>query len=257
MTQIPAGLIKARELAQQGLNQVINGRANNINNTNNTNNYTNIKTFIDFAEDDNQKHLDFVPPWQASPSEDKESSQEAERGSDSAAAPPWKYIKIDLYDNTTTSEQIKGIRKLGVKINYLLPGQTTYKRLSAKMGGRWRDVKRGMDLTGNQDDILHYNKIQEMYELFKQDLNNVSASKCYESATKGKGNSIFGLSVVLGEMPQDGEYVIAVVYEDNVQLILLDNKHLTQAQKDKNQIASGSWGNSNVQRVTFRDFNGR
>lgn len=234
-------------------------RANYINNTNNTNNYTNIKTYIDNAgktSDDQITPVLRTPLGEATPPEDQ-SSQKASSGNVSAETPPWKYIKIDLYDNTTDAEQIKGLRKLGVKINYLLPGQTSYKRLSAKMGGRWRDVKRGMDLTGNQDDRLHYNKIQEIYELFNQDLNNVSASKCYESVTKGKGHSVFGLSVVLGEMPKDGEYAIAVIYEGDVQLIHLDNSHLTALQRSKNQIASGSWGTSAVQRVTLRDFNRR
>ena len=236
------------------------GRANIKNNNNNNNKINNIKTFNDDAGKTSDNQVTPVlrtPLGEASPPESGVLGQEARGVSVIAETPPWKYIKVDLYDNATDQDLAKGIRKLKLKLSYLLPGQTSYKKVTASLGGRWRDVKRGMDLTSNQDDIQHYNKIQEVYELFGNELTNASASKCFESSTKGKGNSIFGLSVVLGELPTYGEYAVAVIFEDQAQIIQLEGQYLTPAQRKKNQIATGSWGTSNVQRVTLRDFNGR
>jgi hypothetical protein len=229
------------------------GRVIINNNNNNNNTIMTIKTINDDAgkTSDNQVTSVLRTPL----GEDQEPSQKACRGNGSGATPPWKYIKVDLFNNVNASDGAKNIKKRKLKLNYLIPGQTSYKRVSAALDGRWRDIKKGMDLTGCKEDIDHYTKLEEVYIKLTDELTNVSASKCYHAVAKGKGNSVLGLSVVVGELPNIGHYLAAIVFNDQIQYIELFNNLLTQEQRNKNQIGTGSWGTSNTTRLRFNDFN--
>jgi hypothetical protein len=169
----------------------------------------------------------------------------------------WKYAKVDLFDNTTEKQLAKGMRKLRLSLSFLTHTSSNYKYLGALMNSRIRDTKRGFDLD-DADERAHYDLLIQTYSELKElpEYQNVRLSKCYERAVKGKGKTIFGLSVILAEQQRDGEYLCIIV--DGVEMtgIYLSALGLTDRQRAGNCISSGQTGTNAIQRKTRNDFFG-
>jgi hypothetical protein len=85
---------------------------------------------------------------------------------------------------------------------------------------------------------------------------NVRLSKCYERATRGKGKTIFGMSVILAEKDTAGEYISLIIDGEDITLITLSGRQLTDKQRAGNCISSGQTGSQVIQRKTRNDFFG-
>ena len=166
----------------------------------------------------------------------------------------WKYAKVDLFDNSTEKQIKKGVRKLRLSLSFLTHTSSNYQYLGALMNSRVRDVKRGFDFD-NADELAHYDELIKVYtELKDFKYENVRLSKCYERAVQGKGKTIFGLSVVLAELPQDTGYICVIVDGTDLTVIQLSGKALTDKQRAGNCISSGQYGSNTIKRKTRNDF---
>ena len=166
----------------------------------------------------------------------------------------WKYAKVDLFDNTTEKQLKKGIRKLRLSLSFLTHTNSNYKYLGALMNSRIRDTKRGFDFN-DEYEKLHYELLIQTYtELKDMGYQNVRLSKCYERATKGKGKTIFGMSVILAEQKQAGDYIVLIIDGQDITAINLSGKGLSDKQRAGNCISSGQTGTQSIKRKTRNDF---
>jgi hypothetical protein len=166
----------------------------------------------------------------------------------------WKYAKVDLFDNTTEKQQKKGVRKLRLSLSFLTHTSSNYKYLGALMNSRVRDTKRGFNFD-DADEKVHYDLLIDTYtELKDLGYQNVRLSKCYERAVKGKGKTIFGLSVVLAEQSQVGDYICLIIDGTDITPIGLSAKGLSDKQRAGNCISSGQTGTQAIKRKTRNDF---
>lgn len=227
---------------------------NNIKHTKHINTNKHINTFKDLTpSDDQQIELSSV----ASPPEASFSaSQPVGVALASSATPPWRFIKADLFDNATVQALAKNKRKFNLKLSFLLHTKSEYQYLSASLNSPFRNIKRGFDLSDAQQ-LEHYNLLERTYQLMSSaGLDRVRASKCYEPSTKGKGASIFGTSVVIGQDSTTDEYLIALILNNKVYDLTLDAKNLTDKQRSANCIASAHQGEMMRPRKTANDFFG-
>jgi hypothetical protein len=226
----------------------------NINNTNNIKNDKDIKTFNDITPwSDNQELVCSAPLVPASQEERKASSQKA-RGIGSTA--PWSHLKIDLFDNATEQQTVKGVRQFKLKLGFVYPDKPN-QSLSAGLNHAWRFVKRGFDFN-DSDDLAHYNLLEQLYQTAKDEYSDVRASKCYDNIRGQKGRSIIGISVILCQMADPGEYYIILIDGKDCYDITLTNKNLTLNQQKNNCVASGSMGTATtLPKLKARDFHSR
>ena len=165
-----------------------------------------------------------------------------------------KYIKVDLFDNTTEKQLKKGIRKLRLSLSLLTHTSSAYKYMGALMNSRVRDTKRGFDFD-DEYEKTHYDLLIQTYaELKEMGYTNVRLSKCYERAVKGKGKTIFGMSVVLAEKQDAGEYICLMIDGTDITAIPLSGKGLSDKQRAGNCISSGQTGTQSIKRKTRNDF---
>jgi hypothetical protein len=167
----------------------------------------------------------------------------------------WKYAKVDLFDNTTEKQLKKGVRKLRVSLSFLTHTNPTYQYIGALMNSRIRDVKRGFDFSDAYEQA-HYDLLLQTYTELKEmsEYQNVRLSKCYGRSVKGKGKTIFGMSVILAEKKQDGEYLVLIMDGVEITPINLTAKNLTDKQRQGNCISSGQHGSNTIKRMTRNDF---
>jgi hypothetical protein len=170
--------------------------------------------------------------------------------------PPWRFIKADLFDNADMKMLAKNKRKLNLKLAFLLQNKPEYQYLSASLNSPFRNIKRGFDFSDPQQ-LAHYNLLERTYQLMSNaGLDRIRASKCYEPASKGKGASIYGTSVVIGQDLSTDQYLIALILNNQVYDLTLDGKNLTDKQRSANCIASAQQGEMQRPRKTANDFFG-
>jgi hypothetical protein len=219
-------------------------------------NIKNLNTINDFTSSGNHQIDDFVQV--ASPPEASSSSQEKPIGVALAtmAARPWRFIKADLFDNATPQQLAKNKRKFNLKLAFLLKNKPEYQYLAAALNTPWRNVKRGFDFS-ESDQLSHYTILEEVYQaMSKCGLDRIRASKCYEPSSKGKGATIYGMSVVMGQDLNTGTYILAVIKNTKVYTLELSGKTITEAQRSANCIATAQEGEMSAPRKTARDFFG-
>ena len=220
------------------------------------NNLTTINVIT--SEDDDKHQQESFGHLLASPVGLRGNNIPAEQtvGLNVSAAPKWKYAKVDLFDNTTEQQLKKGVRKLRLSLSFLTHTSSNYKYLGALMNSRMRDTKRGF----NMDDPYeksHYDLLIQTYtELKELGYQNVRLSKCYERAVKGKGKTIFGMSVVLAVQAQAGDYICLIVDGIDITAIAISGKGLSDKQRAGNCISSGQTGTQTIVRKTRNDFFG-
>lgn len=214
-----------------------------------------INTVNDFTPSGNHQVDDFVqmasPPEVSSPA-----SQPVGVALASTGTPPWRFIKADLFDNATQQMLAKNRRKFNLKLAFLLRNKAEYQYLAAALNTPWRNVKRGFDFS-DADQLKHYNTLERVYqEMSNAGLDRIRASKCYEPSKKGKGATIFGLSVVMGQNLETGSYILAVIKNNTVYSLELTGKTITQTQRSANCIATAQEGEMSAPRKTARDWFG-
>jgi hypothetical protein len=192
---------------------------------------------------DNQKQIDSVTPWQASPSEVSSPSQEAERVSGSR--PPQtaiSYMKLDIFNNASGEELAENVYHLHAKLSIKMVNTPNWHYASSSLNSEKRMAKRGLRMD-NPEHSQHWDMVQQLFAEFKQDYKDVRASKFYQSGQQ-KGRSIKGLSLVLSR--QAG---IAVVIKGTVTYpFSLSDKGLTPLQRKRHIILSGTWTDDSVVR---------
>lgn len=150
----------------------------------------------------------------------------------------WDYIKLDLYNNATTEELIKGKNKYKLAINIKKSGSTSWLTFMAGLNSEIRFMKRGLD--AQTWETGHYWNVRESYNELKKDFSFVRASKTYAKGYRTKGQIIEDLSVVMAPSPIDGEYYINLHFQEQQWLWTLRGGpgYLSQAQRKKNIIAT-------------------
>jgi hypothetical protein len=150
----------------------------------------------------------------------------------------WDYIKLDLYNNATTEELIKGKNKYKLAINVKKSGSTGWLTFMAGLNSEIRFMKRGLD--AETWDTGHYWNVRESYAELKSQLGFARASKTYAKGYRTKGQTIEDLSVVLAPGKTEGEYFINLHFQEQQWLWLLKGgaHYLTPAQRKNNIIAT-------------------
>jgi hypothetical protein len=226
---------------------------NNIKHIKHLNTNKHLNTFNDFTPSGNHQTDDFVlvasPPEVSSPA-----PQPVRVALATVEARPWRFIKADLFDNATPQMLAKNRRKFNLKLSFLLHNESEYQYLGAALNTPWRNVKRGFDFS-DPDQLEHYNTLERVYQrMSKAGLDRIRASKCYEPTKKGKGATIFGTSVVIGQDLETSEYLIALIIYDQIYDLTLNGKTLSDAQRSANCIASTQQGDMISPRKTAKDF---
>jgi hypothetical protein len=218
-------------------------------------NFKHLNTINDFTPSDNHQADESLP--MASPPEvSSPASQPVGVALASYVAPPWRYLKADLFDNATAQMLAKNKRKLNLKLAMLLPNKPEYQYLAAALNTPWRNVKRGFDFS-DPEQLKHFNLMETLYRQRKtQGFDKVQASKCYKPSQKGKGDTVFGISVVIAQDLDSLEYLLSVIIEQEVYDVILTANGLTAAQKASNCVASAHQGEQTKKRTTSRDFFG-
>jgi hypothetical protein len=150
----------------------------------------------------------------------------------------WEYIKLDLYNNATTDELIKGKNKYKLAINIKKSGQTGWVTMMAGLNSEIRFMKRGLDAATWESG--HYWNVRESYAELKSEFGFARASKTYAKGYRTKGQTVEDLSVVLAPSPTEGEYYINLHFQEQQWLWILRGgaNYLTPAQRKKNIIAT-------------------
>ena len=185
---------------------------------------------------DNQKQIDFVTSWQASPSEDSSPSQEAKGGN--VIRPPQmaiSYMKLDIFNNATDLELAEDIYRLHAKLSIKLHDTPNWSHASASLNSEKRMAKRGLRMDDPRHQA-HWNTVQQLHSEFKQEHKDVRVSKFYQAGGQ-KGKSIKGLSIVISRLGQ----LAVVVRGTDVYPVSLSGKDLTPLQRRKHLISSGTW----------------
>jgi hypothetical protein len=228
---------------------------NNIKHIKHLNTNKHLNTFNDFTPSGNHQ-IDNSVLVASPPEASSSASQPVAVALATMAARPWRFIKADLFDNATAQQLAKNRRKFNLKLAFLLHNKSEYQYLGAALNTPWRNVKRGFDFT-DPDQLQHYNTLERVYQTMSSaGLDRLRASKCYEPTKKGKGATVFGTSVVIGQDLETSEYLVALVINDKVYDLVLNGKTLSDAQRSANCIASTQQGDMIRPRKTARDFFG-
>ena len=165
-------------------------------------------------------------------------AQEANVIVDNSIPQNWDYIKLDLFDNCSSEDLVKGKTKLKVALNIKKSGQTNWSSFNAGLNSPIRSMKRNLD--GATWDGDHYMLVRELYAELKHDCKDVRASKFYEKGYKGKGSSIERLSVIVCPTEKEGCYLVNLIAGDQYWTWTMRGSkgYLTQSQRSKNMIAT-------------------
>jgi len=221
-------------------------------NINNIKTYNNNKNFTDSTLlSGNQQDIGFAPLEGTSSQE--VASLDAQ-GLENLSPPPWKYIKLDLFDNANPAELLRGRRKLRLNLSMLVDDNSDYHRLMASLNTEFRFLKRGLDFT-DLEQRQHYDAVSQAYkEINDASIEQIRVSKCYLKNSKGKGKIIPGMSVIVKPNIQDGNYTVILFHKTNYYIYELTGKNLTSRQRQGNMIASAQWGLQQSNQLSVDDF---
>lgn len=226
----------------------------NINNIKHVkHNINNLNTINDFTSSDNQQ-MGTSSPLAPSPSAPLPASQPVGVALATSGTLPWRYLRADLFDNATPQQLAKNKRKLNLKLSFLLNDSPDYEYLAAALNTPWRNIKRGFDFS-IPEDLEHYNLLEQTHMGLKNlGLDRVQSSKCYVPAKKGKGDTVYGFSVVIGQNLDTNLWHLILLEGTNLHELTLSNLGLTDNQRQANCIASGHQGEVVKRRKTASDF---
>jgi len=170
----------------------------------------------------------------------------------SVIPPDWAHAKLDLFDNTPAQMLAKNKRQLKLALAVLPTQDQTWRYFRASLNGPWRNVKRGLDFA-DANDRQHYSTIERVRDDYVEAGLVPRTSKFYRRGEGRKGESAWGLSVAVAELPEVGQYLATIIYERETYAWLLTNQLLTPEQRHTGIVAS-SRTQTVRQRVRARDL---
>ena len=171
--------------------------------------------------------------------------------SGSVIPPEWAFVKLDLFDNTPAQELAQNKRRLKLALGILHARTEEWLYFRSSLNGPWRNVKRGLDLA-NPEDLAHYELIERTRDQYVDAGLVPKCSKFYRRGRTRKGQTTVGLSCVVAEMPAVGQYLVTMVYDQQVLVYELNNATLTARQRQSGVIATNTQRSGN--RVRARDL---
>ena len=159
--------------------------------------------------------------------------------SDSTIPLTWDYIKLDLFDNSTPEDLIKGKTKLKLALNIKKTGQSSWLSFNAQLNSPLRHMKRGLDTVTWEGE--HYTNVRDSYYILKESYEDVRVSKFYEKGyANHKGKSVELLSVIVAQYPEEGCYVVNLHFDTYQWVWLMRGGpgYLSQAQRKQGIIAT-------------------
>ena len=212
------------------------------------------KNFTDITEiSDDQQHIGYATSLEKT---SRGASIDA-KGLEEHAAPtpaPWKYIKLDLFNNAKPADLLAGKSKMRLNVAMLVGANTEYHRLLASLNTEFRFLKRGLNFA-DPEQLDHYEAVATAYkEINDQSISKIRASKFYLKNTKGKGRSVPGMSVILQPNMTDGDYNVIIVHKTDYYTYRLNSGTLTDRQRQGNMIATHQWGRNQANQITVDDF---
>ena len=144
----------------------------------------------------------------------------------------WDWIKVDLFDTGT-------ILKAHHKASLTICKQGKLNRFKSLNNSPWSHFKRGFKPPISQD--KHYQVVRDLRDDLIVEGFTPKVSKCYESGYQGgKKSTIFGLSTIIVEQPNDGQYAVAVIAEEKVIWVALNGLgQFSKKQKQAKIVATG------------------
>ena len=144
----------------------------------------------------------------------------------------WDWIKVDLFDTGT-------ILKAHHKVSLTICKQGKLKRFKSLNNSPWSHFKRGFKPPIAQD--KHYQVVRDLRDDLAVEGFTPKVSKCYQSGYRNrKLDTVFGLSTIIVEQPNDGQYAVAVIAEEKVIWVALNGKgQLSKKQKQVKIVATG------------------
>ena len=221
---------------------------NNIKTNNNNKNFTDITKISD-----NQQQIGYATSLEKIT---REASLDAKGLVQHGEAPPapWKYIKLDLFNNARSLDLAKGRSKMRLNAAMLVGDNTEYHRLLASLNTEFRFLKRGLNFA-DPEQLDHYEAVATAYkEINDQSISRIRASKFYLKNTKGKGRSVPGMSVILQPNHSDGDYTVVIVHKTDYYTYRLNGNELTERQRQGNMVATHQWGKNQSTQITVDDF---
>jgi hypothetical protein len=151
----------------------------------------------------------------------------------------WQFVKCELFDNGTP---LKSKHKVAVTICR----NGRLERFKALCNSPFRHLKRGLD-SDTWSHSTHFENIRKIYgDLREQRVYptlSINASKCYMHGIKnGKGKHMVGLSVILAQDIDIGNYKLFLFYDKEIFAIQMcgnGTKKLSRPQRSKNIVATG------------------
>jgi ABC-type iron transport system FetAB ATPase subunit len=101
-------------------------------------------------------------------------------------------------------------------------------------------------------DLEHYQTLESVRDQYVDAGLVPRTSKFYRRGRTKKGQTTVGLSCVVAELPQPGQYFVSIVYDNNVYPYQLNNRTLTAKQRQNGVVATNTQGSGN--RVRARDL---
>jgi hypothetical protein len=209
----------------------------------NKHNKNEINTDIDITgiAIDNQQDIDFVTSSEDLSSEDMSPSLKAKRGNVSGAPQmAISYMKLDLFNNATNEELSENVYRLHAKLSVKKQNDPNWLHASSSLNSEKRMAKRGLRMD-NPKHLAHWTTVENTYIELKEQYKDTRVSKFYLSGQQ-KGKSIKGLSLVLSH--QAGVAVVIVGTE--IHLMQMSTQGLTQTQRQKHIIMTGTWTDDSV-----------
>lgn len=152
----------------------------------------------------------------------------------------WGFVKLDLFDNTPERLLRQNRRrrlKMALAVENLSSQAWMYFRSS--LNGPWRNVKRGLDFSDPRH-VAHYDLIQQVRDEFVQAGLEPRCSKFYQKSNFYKGETAFGLSCVVAELPGAGNYITALIADQCCRMYELTGTTLSPAQRQAGIVATNT-----------------
>jgi len=160
----------------------------------------------------------------------------------------WDYAKLDLFDNTKDHHQKK---QYTVSLTIKARNRKGFVKVNASLNGPWRNVKRDIDFSLEQE-REHYNTIRSVRDMYVGLGLAVRANKFYNITGGNKGQTEFGLAVVMVKQNTQKWFAVVIRGTDTYTFELdQDLEGLTPSQIRSGMIASDERSRARKTRSTI------
>lgn len=145
----------------------------------------------------------------------------------------WNYVKLDLFNNATNDELIKGKNKFKLAISVKVDDKQDWQRFRVLLNSPFRNLKRGLDITTYEN--THYTHVAECYRLIKEEYPITFVSKAYKANQKIKGQTVEELTAILAQTEEG--YSVNLHFK-NMSWYWELSPEVSQSQRKQNMIAT-------------------